>query len=240
MPGWSPFNYVLGNPISLIDPDGRMPSSGGPGDGIGGFFSGLGRGIRDGAVEAFQGIKSLVTDPGGAVDGLATAVSNPGDTYDAMYNAASETFDKVYNGSAGDRGEVFGKSILAIGATVLGDKGLSKLKVLAKLSRGDDLLQGGSRLPDSRIQDGPSSQGRAPIGDDGHPVELHHVDQTMSGPIDEMTRTDHRGAGNYKKNHPNTSQSPSKIDRKVFKAHREAHWTKEWDSGRFDKWINPK
>ncbi|WP_175489244.1 RHS repeat-associated core domain-containing protein [Neolewinella agarilytica] len=29
-PGWSPFNYVVGNPNSLIDPDGRMPS--GPGD----------------------------------------------------------------------------------------------------------------------------------------------------------------------------------------------------------------
>jgi len=48
-----------------------------------------------------------------------------------------------------------------------------------------------------------------------------------------MTRTDHRGGANYKKNHSNTGQNPSKIDRKTFSKQRTKHWKKEWDSGRF-------
>ena len=80
----------------------------------------------------------------------------------------------------------------------------------------------------------PEKRGNAPKGDDGHPVELHHRDQTMDGPLDEMTRTDHRGKGNYKKNHPNTGKSPSKIDRSRFKKQRNEHWKREWDNGRFD------
>jgi hypothetical protein len=31
-PGHSPYNYVMGNPISLVDQDGKMPSGTGPGD----------------------------------------------------------------------------------------------------------------------------------------------------------------------------------------------------------------
>ena len=96
-----------------------------------------------------------------------------------------------------------------------------------------DLLQGGNRLPDSKIQGPPNKRGNAPIGDDGHPVELHHRNQTPDGPIDEMTRTNHRGKGNYKKNHPNTGQEPTKIDRNEFNKLKRKHWEKEWDLGRF-------
>jgi len=44
--------------------------------------------------------------------------------------------------------------------------------------------------------------GRAPTGPDGKPIELHHRDGTPNGPLDPMSRTDHRGGDNYKKNHP--------------------------------------
>jgi hypothetical protein len=49
-------------------------------------------------------------------------------------------------------------------------------------------------------------QGKAPVGKDGHPVELHHDGQKPDSPLDEKTRTDHRGGDNFKKNHPNTGQ----------------------------------
>lgn len=72
-----------------------------------------------------------------------------------------------------------------------------------------------------------------PIGDDGAPVELHHRDQTPDGSIDEMTRQDHRGGGNFSKNHTNTGQSKSLVDRKGFSKQRNDHWKNEWDKGRW-------
>jgi RHS repeat-associated protein len=44
--------------------------------------------------------------------------------------------------------------------------------------------------------------GRAPIGSDGHPMELHHVQGTMTGDVKPMTRTEHRLGDSYLSNHP--------------------------------------
>jgi RHS repeat-associated protein len=44
--------------------------------------------------------------------------------------------------------------------------------------------------------------GKAPIGSDGHPMELHHVAGTPEGGVNPMTRTDHRLRDNYQENHP--------------------------------------
>jgi RHS repeat-associated protein len=96
-----------------------------------------------------------------------------------------------------------------------------------------DILQGGERLPGDRILYGPNKRGNAPIGEDGHAVELHHRLQNEEGPIDEMTRTDHRLGENYKNNHSNTGQDPSNIDRTEFGMTRKRHWEAEWDAGRF-------
>jgi len=91
----------------------------------------------------------------------------------------------------------------------------------------------GRRLPDDRIIRPPGERGLAPIGDDGYPVELHHRGQNQDSPLDEMTRADHRGGGNFKDNHD--GQNPSKIDRAKAAVERFNYWTREWDNGRFDK-----
>ena len=49
-----------------------------------------------------------------------------------------------------------------------------------------------------------------------------------------MTRTDHRGPGNFARNHANTGQAPSQIDRTAWKLERTKYWESEWDNGRFD------
>jgi hypothetical protein len=45
-------------------------------------------------------------------------------------------------------------------------------------------------------------EGKPPIGSDGFPMELHHLNGTPTGGLKPMTRTDHRLGGNYQKNHP--------------------------------------
>jgi len=65
--------------------------------------------------------------------------------------------------------------------------------------------------------------GLAPIGADGKTINLHHVDQTMTGSVQEMTQTFHQQ--NYVELHPNTGQSASQIDRSAFGAWRAGYWT---------------
>ena len=91
----------------------------------------------------------------------------------------------------------------------------------------------GRKLPNDRLTAPPPSRGRPPTGDDGNPVELHHRGQKPDSPLDEMTRTEHRGEGNFSKNHSNTGQEPSAIDRAEFRKERQQYWEQEWDSGRF-------
>ncbi|MFS0876082.1 HNH/ENDO VII family nuclease [Solibacillus isronensis] len=64
-------------------------------------------------------------------------------------------------------------------------------------------------------------QGLAPLVD-GQPVELHHVGQEMDSPLAELTRTEHRGEGNFSALHEAGKEST--INRNVFNAEKEAHW----------------
>jgi RHS repeat-associated protein len=90
----------------------------------------------------------------------------------------------------------------------------------------------GIKIPNDQLKAPPRARGRAPTGIDGKPVELHHRGQNPKGPLDEMTRTDHRGKGNYKENHPN-HREPSKVTPEQRRQQREKHWKDEWDKGRF-------
>lgn len=92
----------------------------------------------------------------------------------------------------------------------------------------------GKKIPNCELCGPPNKRGNAPIGNDGYPVELHHRNQNPNGPIDEMTRSDHRLGDNFKKNHNNTGQEASQIDRSSWRKEQKDYWKNEWDSGRFD------
>lgn len=104
--------------------------------------------------------------------------------------------------------------------TVLGVYGVISSTVYAsKIISATSPMSGYSSKDIERME-----KGKPPMGEDGNPMELHHDEQKPNGDLKEMTRTDHRGKGNYNKNHPNGNKSPSKIDRKQFKKQREQYW----------------
>lgn len=65
-------------------------------------------------------------------------------------------------------------------------------------------------------------QGLAPIGTDSKSVNIHHIDQTDTGPVMEITATEHQQ--NYGQLHSNTGQHSSQIDRNVFNRWRKTYW----------------
>jgi RHS repeat-associated protein len=74
----------------------------------------------------------------------------------------------------------------------------------------------------------PDKPGKAPtFKSDGTPVEIHHENQSATGPYKEMHWQDHRGAGNDKVNHPNKSK-PSEVDRKEFNKAKVEYWRTEY------------
>jgi RHS repeat-associated protein len=82
---------------------------------------------------------------------------------------------------------------------------------------------------DRKILDAPSKPGDAPtFKSDGTKVEIHHEGQNPNGPFKEMHKTDHRGRGNDKVNHPDKG-SESKIDRKEFQRARREYWKEEYN-----------
>jgi len=103
-------------------------------------------------------------------------------------------------------------------------QGTEKLREM--LHPKDDLLDKKTKEDIKRDIDR-AQKGKAPIGEDGHPMELHHPNQDPDAPPEPMSRTDHRVGENYKNNHPNTGQKPSRIPRGQFRRQREQHW-KDW------------
>ena len=123
--------------------------------------------------------------------------------------------------------------------STLAERGEAAFNLASPVSTGEVAAAGRvagrgiERLPRERIAAAPPRRGRAPTGDDGRPVELHHDQQTgeLQG---EMTQTDHRAGENFSRNHPNTGSEPSRVDRNEARRARERYWQQEWDEGRWD------
>jgi filamentous hemagglutinin len=65
-------------------------------------------------------------------------------------------------------------------------------------------------------------RGRAPIGPDGNPIELHHTIQSEPGRVAEVTSSFH--SANHSALHINPSTTPSGVDRPAFNRWKKNYW----------------
>lgn len=73
------------------------------------------------------------------------------------------------------------------------------------------------------------AEGHPPVGHDGRPVNIHHIEQTNTGAVMEIQESIHKR--NHSALHRNTGQMPSQINRPEFNIWREDYW--KWRATQF-------
>jgi RHS repeat-associated protein len=237
--GLNRYAYAVNSPTTYVDPTGHVPQiligavAGAAVGFVGGVLGQVGAIIDDPnrTWRDFDGMevgKSTVS--GAAIGAIATVAPTVLVAGTAKLGAALGAVS--VGRSIADGKFATAAAELAAGA-VGGKVAVATAKAVGRIAKA--AVDAGRKIANADLKGPPGRRGNAPIGSDNHPVELHHRGQQQDSPLDEMTRTEHRGKGNFSENHSNTGQEPSLIDRKSWKREQKDYWSKEWDSGRFDE-----
>jgi RHS repeat-associated protein len=210
---WNKYVYTRNNPLRYVDPDGadwqdvlkgvvnafasnNVAGAGRISDSNGDFKTG--QAIGD-AISTVTGAVETAIGSGGEALGIGLDATGVGAVLGVPLNVAAA-------------------GLIVHGATTTGVSGVHLAQDAS------DAISSGQPYENTPQNQDRMAQGKAPVGKDGKPVELHHEGQTSEGDLKEMTQSDHRGGENFSKNHPNTGQEPSQIDRSKFKQQREQYW----------------
>jgi len=91
-----------------------------------------------------------------------------------------------------------------------------------KVFQRDDLIKPSLTDAAGRTNLQRMQKGLAPIGPDGKSINLHHMTQTNSSSLAEMTQSFHQS--NFKVIHINPNSIPSGVNRSEFNAFRRSYW----------------
>ena len=214
---WSPYAYCYDNPVLHVDPTGKF------GETVWDVFNVIL------GIDSFKRNFSSGNYKAAAVDGagvLLDAASSmipfvPGGAGAAIKGAraADKAVDAVQTVTkAEDAAHALGK----------GKHTVETANVVSHVSGKLTIEIAPENKIDRSLLNPPTKRGNAPtFKDTKEPVEIHHVGQNPNGPFKEMSSQEHRGKGNFKKNHPFLGE-PSKIDRNEFNKAKEEYWIKEY------------
>lgn len=105
------------------------------------------RGVFNGAYNAVKGTFDLVLDLPGTLKALWQVVTNPVETFNALKNELSETWEEFKNADPSKKAEMLGELVGSAIVEILIGKGIGKAgSILAKTKSGAKLLDDAARL----------------------------------------------------------------------------------------------
>lgn len=111
-PWQSPYSYMDGNPIANNDTKGDCV--------ICDFGSGVVDGVIDGVEGTIGAVKTVVMHPVQTAKGIASAVYNYNQTYQAIKGAVGDAYNTAATGNAYQRGHLAGQVLEAVGEAFIG------------------------------------------------------------------------------------------------------------------------